>query len=41
MPDFQLVAPYEPAGDQPKAIEQLTQAILDKKDHQTLLGVTG
>ena len=41
MPDFQLVAPYEPAGDQPKAIELLTQGILEKKAHQTLLGVTG
>ncbi|WP_435015638.1 excinuclease ABC subunit UvrB [Tundrisphaera sp. TA3] len=41
MPDFQLVAPYEPAGDQPKAIEQLTQNLRDKKEHQTLLGVTG
>ncbi len=41
MPDFQLMAPYEPAGDQPKAIEQLVRGLADKKPHQTLLGVTG
>ncbi len=41
MPEFQLVAPYEPAGDQPKAIEQLIQGLKEKKPHQTLLGVTG
>ena len=41
MPDFQLVAPYEPAGDQPKAIEQLTEALREGRPHQTLLGVTG
>ena len=41
MPDFQLVAPYQPAGDQPQAIDQLIQGIKDKKQHQTLLGVTG
>ena len=41
MPEFQLVAPYEPAGDQPQAIDQLVQGIGEKKPHQTLLGVTG
>ena len=41
MPDFQLVAPYEPAGDQPAAIEKLIQGLAEKKPHQTLLGVTG
>jgi excinuclease ABC subunit B len=41
MPEFQLVAPYEPAGDQPQAIDQLVRGIVDKKPHQTLLGVTG
>jgi len=41
MPDFQLVSPYEPAGDQPQAIEQLVRSIRDNKPHQTLLGVTG
>jgi excinuclease ABC subunit B len=41
MPDFQLVSPYEPAGDQPRAIDQLVEGLLAKKPHQTLLGVTG
>ncbi len=41
MPDFQLVAPYKPAGDQPRAIDELAQGLRDKKPHQTLLGVTG
>ena len=41
MPDFQLVSPYEPAGDQPKAIDQLVQGLGERKPHQTLLGVTG
>lgn len=38
---FQLNAPYKPSGDQPQAIEQLTQAILNGEKYQTLLGVTG
>ncbi len=37
---FQLVSDYQPAGDQPKAIEQLTKGY-DKYPIQTLLGVTG
>ena len=41
MPDFQLVSPYEPAGDQPKAIDQLVAGLAEKKPQQTLLGVTG
>ena len=41
MPDFQLVSPYQPAGDQPKAIDQLVQGLNERKGHQTLLGVTG
>ena len=41
MPDFQLVSPYEPAGDQPAAIEALVRGARDNKPHQTLLGVTG
>jgi excinuclease ABC subunit B len=41
MPQFQLVAPYEPAGDQPKAIEQLLEGLRGGRGHQTLLGVTG
>ena len=38
---FKLCAPYEPSGDQPKAISQLTKGVLAGKQHQTLLGVTG
>ncbi len=38
---FQLQAPYSPAGDQPEAIDQLTEGILNGERYQTLLGVTG
>jgi excinuclease ABC subunit B len=38
---FQLVSPFEPAGDQPKAIDELVAAIQAGKKHQALLGVTG
>lgn len=38
---FQLHTSYQPAGDQPAAITQLTQGILEGEKHQTLLGVTG
>src|SRR3954462_7368517 len=38
---FQLVAEYEPAGDQPTAIRELTEAALDGEKSQVLLGVTG
>lgn len=39
---FKVHAPYEPAGDQPAAIEALVRGIEDEKlSHQTLLGVTG
>ena len=38
---FQLHAPYPPAGDQPDAIRQLTEGILEGEKYQTLLGVTG
>src|ERR1041385_3592544 len=38
---FNLVAPYPPAGDQPEAIKQLTEGILQGERYQTLLGVTG
>ncbi len=41
MSGFQLVSSFQPAGDQPKAIEQLNQGILTGKKYQTLLGVTG
>jgi excinuclease ABC subunit B len=39
--DFQLIAGYEPRGDQPQAIEQLTGGVLSGTAHQVLLGVTG
>ena len=38
---FNLVSPYEPAGDQPQAIAKLTEGILAGAPHQVLLGVTG
>jgi excinuclease ABC subunit B len=38
---FQLQSPYKPSGDQPDAIRQLTEGILDGERYQTLLGVTG
>ena len=41
MPDFRLVAPFEPTGDQPQAIERLTDGLSRGLRHQTLLGVTG
>lgn len=41
MPEFKLVSKYQPTGDQPAAIRQLTDGILAEKKEQTLLGVTG
>ena len=38
---FQLVAPYQPAGEQPQAIERLVAGFEAGLAHQTLLGVTG
>jgi len=38
---FVLKADYEPAGDQPQAIQKLVEGINDGFKHQTLLGVTG
>ncbi len=38
---FQLDAPYPPAGDQPRAIDELVAGIRAGSKHQTLLGVTG
>jgi len=38
---FQLFKPFEPAGDQPEAIERLTEGLRDGLAFQTLLGVTG
>lgn len=41
MPDFQLVSEFQPAGDQPRAIEALVKGIESGKRDQVLLGVTG
>jgi excinuclease ABC subunit B len=38
---FELVSPYQPAGDQPEAIAKLTEGLVAGARHQTLLGVTG
>ncbi len=38
---FQVVSDYEPAGDQPKAIQTLVHGLQEGLAHQTLLGVTG
>jgi excinuclease ABC subunit B len=39
--EFRVDAPFDPAGDQPEAIEQLAAGFLQGMDKQTLLGVTG
>jgi excinuclease ABC subunit B len=41
MSDFKLISPFKPTGDQPKAIEALSQYLLNGKRHIVLLGVTG
>ncbi len=41
MPKFRLSSPYQPSGDQPKAIETLVDSIEKGNRYQTLLGVTG
>ncbi len=41
MSTFKMHSPFPPAGDQPKAIENLTEGVTDGLRHQTLLGVTG
>jgi excinuclease ABC subunit B len=41
MPDLQVEAPFEPSGDQPKAIEELAQGIERGDRFQTLMGATG
>ena len=41
MPNFELISDYRPTGDQPEAIAQLTQGVLQGAPAQTLLGVTG
>ena len=39
--DFSLESEFKPTGDQPQAIDQLTQGIEDHEKYQVLLGVTG
>jgi excinuclease ABC subunit B len=39
--DFKIQAPYEPKGDQPKAIKELTEGIEKGLKHQVFVGVTG
>lgn len=41
MPKFELTADYSPTGDQPEAIAQLTEGVLQGVPAQTLLGVPG
>ncbi|MEO6467901.1 MAG: DEAD/DEAH box helicase family protein, partial [Acidimicrobiia bacterium] len=41
MPDFQLVSDFEPSGDQPKAIAELSAGVRAGDKFQTLLGITG
>lgn len=41
MPDFRLTSDYEPKGDQPRAIEELTEGLARGDRFQTLLGATG
>ena len=41
MNKFELISDYRPTGDQPEAIEQLTEGVLQGVPAQTLLGVTG
>ncbi len=41
MAEFKIRSEFKPTGDQPLAIEKLTQGLIDGKKHQTLLGVTG
>jgi excinuclease ABC subunit B len=40
-PPFKVISEFQPAGDQPQAIEELTRGVLRGDDYQTLLGVTG
>ena len=41
MTPFKIKAKFKPAGDQPRAIQQLTEGVQSGARHQTLLGVTG
>ena len=41
MDKFELVSPYKPSGDQPRAIDKLVEGLEKGYRDQTLLGVTG
>jgi len=41
VPNFQVISPYQPQGDQPAAINKLTDSIRGGQRFQTLMGVTG
>jgi excinuclease ABC subunit B len=41
MPAFELVSPFQPAGDQPEAIGTLLEGLRQGRSNQTLMGVTG
>src|SRR3954463_16349315 len=41
MPEFRVVSEFKPTGDQPQAIQSLTEGVRAQKRFQTLLGVTG
>src|SRR5262245_23057300 len=41
MANFTLHSPFPPAGDQPEAIQKLTEGVKKGLEHQTLLGATG
>ncbi len=41
MPRFEVTSDFQPAGDQPKAIEALSEGVLRGDRYQTLLGITG
>ena len=41
MPKFKIVSDFKPTGDQPQAIDKLTEGLLKGNRHQVLLGVTG
>jgi excinuclease ABC subunit B len=41
MPDFYIQSPFEPGGDQPQAIQELSEGLVNGDTYQTLLGATG
>src|SRR3954462_9609325 len=41
MPNFQVISPFQPQGDQPQAIDKLAAGAAQGKKFQTLMGVTG